>query len=57
MPDADSPDVPRVAHLRLPASLHSELVVFAKETRRSLNGAAVYLLERALQQEEQGQPR
>ncbi len=57
MPDDDSPEALKVAHLRLPVGLHRELIAFAKETRRSLNGAAVYLLERALQQEEQGRDR
>ncbi len=39
---------PKVAHLRLPAELHTQLVEFAGRTHRSLNGAAIYLLERGL---------
>lgn len=39
---------PKVAHLRLPAELHAQLVEFASRTHRSLNGAAIFLLERGL---------
>lgn len=51
MADSTPRERPKVAHLRLPPELHAELSAFADRTRRSLNGAAVYLLERGLQAE------
>ncbi|MDN5929499.1 MAG: hypothetical protein L0I24_00275 [Pseudonocardia sp.] len=48
MDDTTPQGAPKVAHLRLPAELHAQLVEFAGRTHRSLNGAAIYLLERGL---------
>lgn len=42
----------KVVHLRLPAELHDRLSAFANETRRSKTGAAVVLLEDALDRHE-----
>ncbi|MBL8926307.1 MAG: hypothetical protein JNM77_08710 [Pseudonocardia sp.] len=47
----------RVIHPRLPDELHARLAAFASRTHRSLNGATVALLERALTSAEQpGRP-
>lgn len=49
MEDSTAPrEAPKVAHLRLPAELHQALSAFADRTHRSMNGAAVFLLEDAL---------
>lgn len=51
MSDTDNPDR-KATNLRLPPELHDDLKAFAERTHRSMNGAAIYLLERALREEQ-----
>lgn len=39
----------KVLHLRVPAELRDRVAEFAQRTRRSLNSAAIVLLEQALE--------
>ena len=41
--------------LRLPATLHQQIVALARRDRRSLNGELVFLLERAAAEAEREQ--
>jgi predicted HicB family RNase H-like nuclease len=44
-----SPPGTKVMHLRVPAPLHAQIVEYAARSHRSQNGAAVALMESALQ--------